>query len=256
MKGFKAFKRDMTCNGFQYEENKEFKFDGEPKICKQGFHFCEDPLDVLNYYDLTDSEFAEVEATGKIKKNDDDSKRVTNKIKIGAKLGLAGFVKASVNFMIERAPKASSGDESQLASSGDGSKLASSGYESKLASSGDESQLASSGDGSKLASSGDWSQLASSGYRSKLASSGDRSKLASSGDRSKLASSGESSVLMNAGIEGKAKGKIGNWISLSEWKNINGKYVPVCVKCAQIDGKILKEDTYYQLAGGEFTEAK
>lgn len=30
---------------------------------------------------------------------------------------------------------------------------------------------------------------------------------------------------------------------------------PVCVRSAQIDGKSLKEDVFYQLKGGEFVEA-
>ena len=61
---------------------------------------------------------------------------------------------------------------------------------------------------------------------------------------------------MCAGINSIIKGKKGNWITLAEWEYDNKlyKYIPVCVKSAQIDGKVLKEDTYYQLKGGEFVE--
>ena len=57
IKGFKAYNKDLICNGFQYEVGKEYKHEGELKICNSGFHFCENPLDTLNYYDLCDSEF-------------------------------------------------------------------------------------------------------------------------------------------------------------------------------------------------------
>ena len=106
IKGYKAFNKDMTCRGFQYEENKEYEMEGKPKCCGNGFHFCENPLDTLNYYDLCNSTFAEVEAIGDINKPDkedrEDSKIATNKIKIGAKLDLTGFVKASVDFLWEK----------------------------------------------------------------------------------------------------------------------------------------------------------
>ena len=61
---------------------------------------------------------------------------------------------------------------------------------------------------------------------------------------------------MCAGINSKIKGKKGNWITLAEWKyneDIN-KVIPICVKSVQIDGKVIKEDTYYKLENGEFIE--
>ena len=153
-----------------YEWGKEFVMKGNPNCCEKGFHFCENPLDVLNYYDICDSEFSEVEATGKLDKRDDkDSKYATNKIKIGAKLDLKGFITASVDFLWEHTEDKASGDYSQLAASGYSSQLAASGNSSKLAASGYSSKLAASGDYSQLAASGYYSQLAASGYSSKLA---------------------------------------------------------------------------------------
>ena len=283
MKGYKAFDKDMKCRGFQYEVGKEY---GEPEaeICEKGFHFCENPLDVLSYYDLCESTFAEVEATGKTVGHDGNSKHATTKIKIKAKLDLAGFVKASVDFLLQKTktPKgsgydaqlassgddaklassgydaqlASSGYDAQLASSGDDAQLASSGYDAKLASSGDDAKLASSGDSAKLASSGDDAKLASSGDSAQLASAGDSAKLASSGDSAQLELNGEDSVGAAIGRGGRIKGKIGNWITLAEWKYDEGRYVPVCVKSARIDGKKLKEDTVYMLRDKKFTEVK
>ena len=265
----------MTCRGFQFEEGQTYETD-EAIICKSGFHFCENPLDVLSYYNLCESEFAEVEALGETQTHGEDSKVCTTKIKIGAKLGLSGFVKASVDFLLEKCVKGVAADNkssSKLAASGFSSQLAASGYSSQLAASGDYSQLAASGDYSKLAASGDSSNLAASGYSSQLAASGDSSNLAASGDYSKLAASGYSSNLAASGFSSQLemkggnsigaaiggnstiKGVLGCWITLAEWEQQEeDKYVLICVKSAQIDGETLKPDTWYKLQDGKFVE--
>ncbi|NCD07194.1 MAG: hypothetical protein EOL97_13855 [Spirochaetia bacterium] len=244
IKGYKAYNKGLKCNDFQYEVGKEYTHEGKLKICNSGFHFCKNPLDVLNYYNLCDSEFTEVEAIGNIDKDKDnvDTKLATNKIKIGAKLDLSAFIKASFDFLWEKCNKKKSGDNSKLASSGYNSKLASSGYNSKLASSGDNSKLASSGDNSKLASSGDYS---------KLASSGDNSKLASSGYNSKLELNRGNSVGANIGINGIIKGKKGCWITLAEYDN---NYEIKFVLSVKIDGKKVKQDTWYKLENKKLKE--
>jgi hypothetical protein len=276
MKGYKAYDKPLTCKGFKFEEGKEYKED-KAICCYSGFHFCENPLDVLNYYNLCESDFTEIEAIGNIHKNEnsEDTKAATDKIKIGAKLDLAGFIKASFSYISEKCKQtedngyssqlassgynsqlASSGSNSKLASSGYNSQLASSGYSSQLASSGHNSQLASSGYSSKLASSGHNSQLASSGHNSQLASSGYSSKLASSGHNSKLTINGENSVGAAIGINSKIKSKIGNWITLAEWKYQEGEYVICSVKSAQVDGVKVKADTWYELIDGDFKEVE
>jgi len=232
----------LYCQNQEYKEGETYEMEGLPVCCQKGYHACENPLDVLNYYDLCGSAFTEVEAVGEVHKRDDeDSKFATNKIKIGARLDLKGFIQASFQFLWERCKKG------EAVSSERNSKLAASGYYSQLAASGYYSQLAASGDNS---------QLAASGHYSKLAASGHYSKLAASGDSSKLEMTGEDSVGAAIGIDGIAKGKTGCWITLAEWKYNyeKSRYVPVCVKSAQIDGKKLKADIFYKLINGEFVE--
>ena len=82
MKGYKAFNKDLTCRGMQYEVGKTFEMEEEPICCKQGFHFCENIADVYRYYDTSDdTRICEVEAIGEIV-TDDNIKYCTNKIKI------------------------------------------------------------------------------------------------------------------------------------------------------------------------------
>jgi hypothetical protein len=154
MKGYKGYKKGLICcPGYikkQYAENTIFEEDNAV-ICESGMHFCENPLDVLDFYPLIDNngdfiEVTDVEALDEAKTND-NKKYCTKKLKVGVKLSFSAFVKAAIDFIFEKTEikKDSSGDYAQLASSGDSAKLASSGYSAKLASSGYSAQLASSG---------------------------------------------------------------------------------------------------------------
>ena len=53
MKGFKGFDNNLTCRNFKYEIGKEYEHKGTTSLCQSGFHFCENPMDVLGYYGPT-----------------------------------------------------------------------------------------------------------------------------------------------------------------------------------------------------------
>ena len=135
MKGFKGFEKDFSCRGKQYEENTTYEEHGVGCYHKGVMHFCEDPWAVLDYYPLVNengdiSEFAEVEALGQVW--DDCNKRATNKLHIGAKLGLKGFLKACIDFTLEKTKienfrSVSSGYATQIGTSGDRTKINSTG---------------------------------------------------------------------------------------------------------------------------------
>ena len=275
VKGYKAFNKGMICRGKQYEENTTYEENGN-EICEAGvMHYCENPFDTLDYYPLVNengeiSEFAEVEPLGKVFKR--ENKCATNKLHIKAKLGLKGFIKACVDFTLEKtkieeiedgiendngnnsAQIGSSGDYAQIGSSGDYAQIGSSGYSAQIGSSGYSAQIGSSGDSAKIGS---------SGYSAQIGSSGDSAKIGSSGDYAKITSKGKNSVVMAAGYNSIAKAKIGSWITLAEWirtdkTNDSGKYIwiPKCVKTEHVDGERIKEDTFYKLVDGEFKEVE
>ena len=252
MKAFKGFNKDLRCRGHQFEIGKSYE-EPEAKLCSRGFHACENPLDVLDYYALLDvdannNRFAEVELDEVSPERRKDSKLVAKKIHIKAELSIKGLIKAGIDWLFEANEAANIHPNREQGPSASKERF------SKLAASGDGSMLAASGDGSKLAASGYGSMLAASGDGSKLAASGDGSKLAASGDGSKLAASGDGSVVMNAGINGIAKAPKGCWITLAEWKNVDGKWTPVAVVTKQVDGNEIKADTWYKLDDGAFCE--
>ena len=145
---------------------------------------------------------------------------------------------------------ASSGDDTSHASSGDDTSHASSGDYTRHASSGAYTRHASSGTYTKHASSGDDTKHASSGAYTRHASSGTGTKHASSGDDTSHAANGKNSVISTSGISSRAKGCIGTWISLAEFKN--GKCVGFATGCIGQDG--LKPDTWYVARNGELVE--
>ena len=119
MKAYKGFNRDMTCRGFQYEEGKEYKTN-KARCCDTGFHACEYPLDCLSYYEPCGSVFHEVELDGDIDRSDDDTKVAATKIKIGARLSIAGLVKAAIEYTMSKIKPEAKADENYGAASATG----------------------------------------------------------------------------------------------------------------------------------------
>ena len=249
MKGYKGFNPGLICKDKQYRENTVFE-EPEAKIREKGMHFYENPFDVLDYYDLirpdgTPNEFTEVEALDE-PKTDDKKKFCSRKLKIGVKLGLSGFIKACVDFVLEKTIAEMPGENVD------------SGYSARIGSSGDCAQIGSSGYSARIGSSGDCAKIGSSGYSAQIGSSGDCARIGSSGDCAKINCTGEDSVICCAGHGSVVKASVGCWITLAEWKFDNAKQrnVPVCAKTEYVDGEKIKADTPYTLKNGEFVEAK
>ena len=227
MKGYKGFRKGLICKGKQYAENTVFE-EEEAVILKKGMHFCKNPFDVLDYYGFVDekgsmNEFAEVESLNDTYTyTNDDKNYCTTKLKVGAKLSFAGFVKTCVDFVLEKTTVeigdadenkiVSSGNYAQIGSSGDSAKIGSSGYYAQIGSSGDSAQIGSSGyyaqigssgDSAQIGSSGDSAKIGSSGNYAKIGSSGDSAQIGSSGDYAKIGSSGDSAKIVSSGYSAK-----------------------------------------------------
>ena len=87
MKAFKAMKKDQTCRGFKFEVGKTYEVEGDPVLCRNGFHFCKDLVLTLEYYpideDINENLYAEVEICGDYKLEEPTGhKGVTNRLKI------------------------------------------------------------------------------------------------------------------------------------------------------------------------------
>ena len=216
LKTYKGFNKDMTCRDFQYEEGKEYQTE-EAKACKNGFHACEYPLDVFKYYSPNESVFHEVEQSGDISKDSDDSKIASTKIKIGASINIAGLVKAAIEYTTARVDKTKKSDENYGASSATGDYGASS-------------------------ATGNCGASSATGYKG--------------------ASSAEDkeSIAVAWGYKSKAKGVKGAYLVFADWEgNEDEYYNPDSwtlkgAKMVQVDGEIIKENTWYVIENGEIIE--
>ena len=236
IKSYKGFNKNMTCRDFQYEEGKEYE---EPsvEICNHGFHACEYPLDCLGYYVPNKSVYHEVEQSGEIQKQSDDSKVASTKIKIGAEISIAGLVKAAIEYTTERTKKESDNDNQSGASSATGDKGASSATGYKGASSATGDYGASSATGNCGASS-------ATGYKGS----------AEAGD--------SDSVAVAWGYHGKAKGVLGSYLVLADWEGNERNYWTQNqwkfkgAKMVRVDGENIKPDTWYTMKDGKIVEVE
>ena len=227
IKAVKGFNSDMTCTPtddikFQYEEGKTYE-EETADACHKGFHACELPIDVFRYYPPTKSIYHEVDMFGEIDDSNID-KVCSSKIKIGAKINIAGIIKASVDIIrgkVEKESVASSGNYGNAVSSGHKGSAVSSGYKGNAASSGDCGNAASSGDYGNAASSGYKGNAVSFGYKGNAVSSGDCGNAASSGDCGNAASSGDYGNAASSGYKGNAvsSGYKGNAVSSGDCGN-------------------------------------
>ena len=226
MKAYKGFNEDMTCRGFQYEEGKDYETDSA-KVCKKGFHACEYPLDVFRYYEPSKSVFHEVELDGDIDKDIDNTKVSSTKIHIGARLDIVGLVNASIDYVKSKCAKENN----------------STGYMSANSATGDRSANSATGDGSANSATGDGSANSATGYRSANVSTGSNCI---------NESNGEAGISVCWGSDSKAKGEIGNYLVLSEWKG----GILINAKMRKVDGKHIKANTFYMLKDGKFVEVE
>lgn len=161
---------------------------------------------VFGYYPPSDSRYCEVDLEENGQKSSDDSKRVGKKISVKAEIGIAGIIKAGVEYIKEQVNW----------------------EDDKATNTGNQSAATNTGN-----------QVSGNQY----------------GDQSAANCRRKESIALATGINSKAKGKIGCFIVLAEWKEINYEYHIVDVKSAKVDGENIKEDTFYTLKDGKFVEA-
>ena len=276
MKGYKGFKKGLICKDKQYAENTVFE-EEKMKVCESGIHFCPNPFNVLDYYGFVDengsmNEFAEVEALADTDTYD-RKKYCTTKLKVGAKLSFAGFVKACIDFVMKKtavevednrgfypikAVTAAELDKMELppvecdmiCSDEKGAKIGSSGYYAQIGSSGDYAKIGSSGYSTQIGSSGDSAQIGSSGDSTKIGSSGYYAKIGSSGDYAQIGSSGYYAQIGSSGDSAQI-GSFGDYAQIDS----TGEDSVIC--CAGHDSTVkAKKGSWITLSEWKYLEEK
>ena len=217
MKVYKGTDKDMKCRGFQYKLGETAVFDGEPHLCKEGLHACEQPIDVLNHYAPNASRYFEADAEEVTdERESDDSKIVAKKMTLKAEIGVPGLVKAQIEYV-----------KNQI------------GFEDAIKRANAEKENHATGN------------------QGAASATGYRGAASATGDRGAASATGKAGVALAAGYECKAMGALGCAICCVERGEWDGEAHPIiAVKAAIVDGEKIKADTWYRLKNGEFEEVR
>ena len=256
IKGYKGFDKDLKCLDFQYEVGKEYSTD-KAVACNTGFHYCENPMDVLGFYAPCDdtgnpNRFCEVEGSGDFDTSKDD-KLCCTRLKVNAEIGLQGLIKAGVKFILDRVKW----NDNKQSNTGDRSAATNTGNYSAATNTGDRSAATNTGYQSAATNTGYCSAATNTGDRSAATNTGNYSAATNTGYQSAANVEGKESVAIVTGKDSKAKGALGCWLVLTERGEWDGKGYPIKeVKAFKVDGDKVKADTWYKLADGEPIEMK
>ena len=264
IKGFKGFNPDMTCRSFKYEEGKDYEEQGDISACSNGFHYCLHPLDVFNYYPpayIGMNKFHEVEGSGDMDVDTDDTKIACSKIHIGAELSIKNIVDAAVKFTFSKCKWTK-----EKIATGDRGAASATGYQGAASATGDYGAASATGNRGAASATGYQGAASATGYqgaasatgnRGAASATGNRGAASATGDYGAASATGKGSIALAAGKNCKAKGALGCWIVLTERGEWNGNTYPIIsVKAFKVDGKSIKEDTFYTLINGEAVKMK
>ena len=219
MKVYKGTDKDIKCRGYQFVPGVE-AVEESAELCSSGFHACLAPLDVFKYYPPSEgNRFFEAELEDvSDERHSDDTKVCGKRIKLGAEIGIPGFVKAQIEYV-----KANTTMEHT---------------------------------DPKMATAGSYG-AATAGFRGAAtagpygaATAGSRGAATSRGS----VSLGKNGCGLVRGNSVKARGGIGSILvicierddscEIKEWK------------AAVVDGETIRADTWYTLKNGEFVEVE
>ena len=260
MKAYKGFDKDLKCRGFQYEIGEEYS-GPNPKVCEVGFHACEMPLDVLNYYPPSSSRYCVVEQSGATDKDVYDSKVASERIKINAEIGIPGLVKAQLEWVKEKigfddAVKRADNSPNERATGYSGAASAT-GYSGAASATGYSGAASATGDRGAASATGYRGAASATGDRGAASATGYRGAASATGYRGAASATGTGCVALACGYESKALGALGNAIVCCERGPWNGETYPlIAIKAAIVDGDTIKADTWYTLKNGEFVEVE
>lgn len=216
--GYKGFDENMKCRGFQYEVGKDYHEEGDIEACASGFHFCKHPLEVFSYYPPAGSRFCEVTGSGSVSNDTDDTKIAVSDLTVKAEIGIAGLVKAAIEYTKKRCTNKHNAEKGKPATAGSYG-AATAGY----------SGAATAGD----------SGAATAGYRGAATSRGSSSV-------------GENGLAVARGNGVKVKGGLGAILVIAEEEEDN--YNIKSWKAVIVDGTKIKPDTWYEIKDGELKE--
>ena len=228
---YKGFDKGLKCRGMQYEVGKTYTED-KASVCAAGFHACERPLDVFDYYPPATSRYCEVQQSGEADRESGRTKIASTRIQIGTELNIAGLVKAQIKYVKDHTTNEHTDPVRATAGNFGAATAGSSG-------------AATAGDYG-AATAGNYG-AATAGYRG-AAMAGDYGAATARGS----VCVGENGCGLVRGNSVRARGGIGAILVICE-ENADDFNIREW-KAVVVDGETVKADTWYKLKDGELVE--
>ena len=140
---YKGFDNAWKCRDFQYKVGKTFTHDGSVNACESGFHACEYPLDVFEYYPPAGSRFAVVKQYGELSRHDVDSKVASKSISIMAAISISGLVESAIEYTSRHCKPID--PESPASATGDHGAASATGTQGAASATGDQGAASAAG---------------------------------------------------------------------------------------------------------------
>ena len=119
---YKGFNKELCCRDFQFEIGKTYTMDGEITICSRGFHACEFPLDIFDYYAPSESRFCLVKQQGPFSRHGQDTKIASARITIDAEIYIPEIIEKAIAWISSKLDPAkvehATGDSSASSATG------------------------------------------------------------------------------------------------------------------------------------------
>jgi hypothetical protein len=256
---FKGFNSDWQCRDYQYKVGETYEHDGEVKACAAGFHACEYPLDVFNYYPPAGSKFAQVAQSGNLSRHDEDSKVASRTISISAELTIVGLVRAAISYTTSRclpidpaSPASATGNHGAASATGYQGAASATGNRGAASATGNRGAASATGNHGAASATGDQGAASATGYQGAASATGYQGAASATGYQGAASATGNHGAAMSSGYAGKAKGIDGCAIFLV-YRNEDYKIIHARGAVVGQDG--IKPDVFYSLdALGEFVE--
>ncbi|RJO60831.1 MAG: hypothetical protein C4542_08255, partial [Dehalococcoidia bacterium] len=122
---------------------------------------------------------------------------------------------------------------------------------------GDSGAASATGDRGAASATGDRGAASATGDSGAASATGYRGAASATGDSGAASAEGKHSVALVTGVDGRARGRLTDWIVLTEReRNADGEWQIKGMRAVPVDGKTIKEDVYYTLKNGKIIEAE
>ena len=203
---YKGFNENLCsrCFGFQYEVGKEYHLDNDDDInvCCNGFHACQNPLDVFVYYPMSSyTRYAMVMLWGDVDFAKDGKKICATDIMIIKEIGIDEMVTVGIMASMPKI-KINENDETshdRIISRKNADSIYNPHNVGSVASCGSDTSILSTGNWQKIASSGDLADMYAIGECAEISTNGRRPIIKSNGINHHISTSGCGSLIISHG---------------------------------------------------------